>query len=202
MYTPSRLLFSVVLLLFVSGCAGSSSSSQTSNLWQQTQKGVLSAYQATKNTVSSIFEKLSGDNANKKEKEKSAEKNYSPSADNYPARHQLNYEEEIKSGRLKSIKEPMLKRSGSKSLHIIPRNSLSLDELHNKITSIDRELVLERDPQKRDTLLRRRNRLAETRERIFKENKMIIEVGKTRKKLQQQEKELEDFKKTKGERFR
>lgn len=202
MYTPSRLLISAVLLVFVSGCAGSSSSSQASNLWQQTQRGVLSAYQATKNTVSSIFEKLSGDKANKKEKEKSAKKNFSPSADNYPVRHQLNYEEEIKSGRLKSIKEPMLKKSGSKSFHIIPRNSQSLDELHNQITSIDRELVLERNPKKRDILLRRRNRLAETRERAIKENEMIIDVEKTRKKLQQQEKELENFKKTTGGGFR
>ena len=96
----------------------------------------------------------------------------------------------------------MLKKSGSKSFHIIPRNSQSLDELHNQITSIDRELVLERNPKKRDILLRRRNRLAETRERAIKENEMIIDVEKTRKKLQQQEKELENFKKTTGGGFR
>ncbi len=184
MYTPSRLLISAVLLALMSGCAGNSSSSQTSGLWQQTQQRVLSAYKATQKTVSSIFKKLSARKVNKKEKEKSAKKSFSPSADNHPARHRLNYEEEIKSGRLKTIKEPTWKRSGSKSFHIVPRNSLSLDEFHNQITSIDRELALERDPKKRDALLRRRNRLAEARERTFKENEMIIGEGKPRKKLQ------------------
>jgi len=199
MYTPSRLLVSIVLLVLASGCTGISSSSPTSSFWRQTQKGVLSAYQSTKNSVSSIFKQLSADKGNKKEKEKPAKKNLSPSVDSYPARYQFNYEEEIKAGRLKSIKEPILRRSGSKGFHIVPRNSQSLDELHKRITAIDRELVLERDPKRRDTLLRRRNRLAETRERTFKENKMIIEVEKTRKKLQLQEKEFRDFKKKGGD---
>ncbi|MBT3352131.1 MAG: hypothetical protein HOC91_17510 [Nitrospinaceae bacterium] len=200
MHTTLKVFICAALLVFATGCAGKSTSPSASNLWQQTQQGVLSAYQATKNTVSSIFGKLNFDKS--KEKEKITKKNNSPNTDSFPARSQLNYEEEIKSGRLTSIKEPTLKGSGSKSLHIVPRNSQSLDELNDQITSIDRELVLERDPKKRDALLRRRNRLVETRARIFKEKDMILEVGKTRKKLQQQEKELENFRETKSGEFR
>ena len=68
MHTTLKVFICAALLVFATGCAGKSTSPSASNLWQQTQQGVLSAYQATKNTVSSIFGKLNFDKSKEKEK--------------------------------------------------------------------------------------------------------------------------------------
>ncbi|MEE9256743.1 MAG: hypothetical protein V3V56_06215, partial [bacterium] len=172
--THQWILYSALTAGILSGCAAGSGSPSFSGFIETTQKAVVSAYETTKKTVVSTYNRITGTPADKpKEKAPPAEKSTGgAAAEGFPARSAPNYEEDIRSGRLRAITEPQVRGEGARRIRIIPRDALGPGELAGRIAEIDRELKWERDPRRKSALARRRRELAEAREKNLNEERI------------------------------
>ncbi len=195
--THQWILYSALTAGILSGCAAGSGSPSLSGFFKTTQKAVVSAYETTKKTVVSTYNRITKEKApDKSAAEKStAEK----SAEGFPARSAPNYEEDIRTGRLRAITEPQVRGEGARRIRVIPRGALGPGELAGRIAQIDRELKWERDPRRRSALVRRRRELAEAREKNLKEERIIRDMSKLRERLRGLQTDLDKIRKSKNE---
>ncbi len=194
--THRWILYSALTAGILSGCAAGSGSPSLSGFFETTQKAVVSAYETTKKTVVSTYNRITGSPADKpKEKAPRPKK----SAGGFPARSAPNYEEDIRSGRLRAITKPQVRGEGARRIRVIPRDTLGPGELAGRIAQIDRELNWERDPRRRSSLVRRRRELAEAREKNLNEERIIRDMSELRERLRGLQTDLDKIRKSKNE---
>ncbi len=198
--THRWILCSALTAGILSGCAAGSGSPSLSGFFETTQKAVVSAYETTKKTVVSTYNRIMGAPADKpKEKTPPAVKSVpDKSAGRFPARSAPNYEEDIRSGRLRAITEPQVRGEGARRIRVIPRGALGPGEFAGRIAQIDRELKWERDPRRKSALARRRRELAEAREKNLKEERIIRDMSKLRERLRGLQGDLDKIRKSKN----
>ncbi len=168
--THQWILYSALTAGILSGCAAGSGSPSFSGFIETTQKAVVSAYETTKKTVVSTYNRITGTPADKpKEKAPPAEKSTGgAAAEGFPARSAPNYEEDIRSGRLRAITQPQVRGEGTRRIRIIPRDALGPGEL------------------------------AEAREKNLKEERIIRDMSKLRERLRGLQGDLDKIRKSKN----
>ena len=196
--THRWILYSALTAAILSGCAAGSGSPTFSGFLEGTKKAVVSAYETTKKTVVSNYNRITGapaDKAKEKAPGKSAAKK---SAEGFPARSAPNYEEDIRTGRLRAITKPQVRGEGAKRIRVIPRDALGPGELSARIDEIDQNLKWERDPRQKSALVRRRRELVEAREKNLKEERITREMRELRERLRRLETDLDKIRKTRN----
>ena len=193
-----------VSLVFLAGCASGAGGNSLSGFWERTRQTVSSAYETTKNTVSSAFRKMSVSSDEKvtvkttSSDDRASSQDPASSEDSargaFASRPSAGFEEDIKSGRLKPITEPQVRGSGDKKFRVIPRKK-SAGELGSQVAELDRQIAGERDSRRKESLLKKRRRLARARAIALKEENLARAVDKERAKLRKMEQELENMKK-------
>ncbi len=199
-----------VSLVFLAGCASGAGGNSLSGFWERTRQTVSSAYETTKNTVSSAFRKMSVSSDEKvtvkttssddRASSKATPSSQDPASSEdsargaFASRPSAGFEEDIKSGRLKPITEPQVRGSGDKKFRVIPRKK-SAGELGSQVAELDRQIAGERDSRRKESLLKKRRRLARARAIALKEENLARAVDKERAKLRKMEQELENMKK-------
>jgi hypothetical protein len=199
--THRWILYSALTAVILSGCAAGSGSPSFSGFLEGTKKAVVSAYETTKKTVVSTYNRITGSPADKT-KEKAPDKSAGnvageKTSEGFPARSAPNYEEDIRTGRLRAITKPQVRGEGAKRIRVIPRDALGPGEIAGRIAEIDRELKWERDPRRKSALIQWRRELAEAREKNLKEERISREMRELRERLLGLESNLDKIRKSK-----
>lgn len=183
-------------LFLLGGCAGNSPPPTASEIWQSTQKTISTALERTKETLTTTYNRIT--------KRKPAGENKTSSSGagaiaapevKTPSRRVPSYIEEIQSGKVKPITGIQVRGSGSKELRVIPRGSLTSDELRRQLAEVDDNLEFERDPRRRKLLTNRQRRLTVALQNSQMEDAIVRELDKLRRRLRMLEGKLKEVRK-------
>lgn len=196
--THRRNLIFTVSLTLLAGCASGAGGNSLSGFWERTRRTMTSAYEATKNTVSSAFRKMSV-SSDEKVTVKTTTSDATPALQEpargaFASRPAAGIEEDIESGRLKPITEPQVRGSGAKKFRVVPRKK-SAGELGSQVAELDRLIAGERDSRRKESLIKKRRRLARARAIALKEETLARAVDKERAKLKEMERKLKNMRK-------
>jgi hypothetical protein len=167
-----------------------------SEIWQSTQKTISTAFKRTKETLTNTYNRITNRKQDDGGKASSSGTGASASPeDKTPSRRVPSYEAEIQSGRVKPITGIQVRGSGSKELRVIPRGSLTTNDLRRQLAEANENLELERDPQHKKLLAERQRKLTVALKNSQMEDAIVREIDKIRRRLRLLEGKLEEVRK-------